>query len=206
MKLGRDLIKRIKAAPLEGENAHKIYAPPQRPLYSYDEIMAKKPKLAAVNILLYLKNNQWHIPLMVRTANVNDKHSGQISLPGGKKEVSDETFAHTALRETTEELGIIRPYLRLIRSLSPLYIPPSNFYVHTYVSYTKKNPKFTLQESEAQELIELPLSLLLDLPKQPSKILFDKHIEIPVIQYKNYNIWGATSMILYEFSQLLKNM
>ncbi len=63
---------------------------------------------------------------MVRTANVNDKHSGQISLPGGKRSF-DETFAHTALRETTEELGINRPYLRLIRSLSPLYIPPSNF-------------------------------------------------------------------------------
>ncbi len=142
-------------------------------------------------------------PLMVRTANVNDKHSGQISLPGGKKEVSDETFAHTALRETTEELGIIRPYLRLIRSLSPLYIPPSNFYVHTYVSYTKKSEIY-LTRVRSPELIELPLSLLLDLPKTPIKTPLNKNIEVPVIPYKNHNIWGATSMILYEFSQLLK--
>ena len=83
---GRDLLKKIQNATLEGENAHQVYSPPYRPLFSYEEILAKNPKFAAVNILLYLKNNEWYLPLMVRSTNDRDSHSGQISLPGGKKE------------------------------------------------------------------------------------------------------------------------
>ncbi|MBP3839357.1 MAG: CoA pyrophosphatase, partial [Chryseobacterium sp.] len=83
---GRDLIKKIQEAELLGENAHMIYSPPYRPLFSYDEIAAKNPKFAAVNIVLYLKDNEWYFPLMVRSTNQRDRHSGQISLPGGKKE------------------------------------------------------------------------------------------------------------------------
>ena len=103
---GRDLVKRIQAAELPGENAHAIYSPPYRPLYSYGEILTKNPKFAAVNILLYLKDSQWYFPLIVRTENERDRHSGQISLPGGKKESDDEDFAHTAKRETCEEVGV----------------------------------------------------------------------------------------------------
>ncbi len=41
-----------------------------------------------------------------RTENERDRHSGQISLPGGKREESDRDFAETALRETSEEIGL----------------------------------------------------------------------------------------------------
>ena len=150
---GKDLLRDIKNAELLGENAHKIYSPPYRPVFSYEDILTRNPKLAAVNILLYLKDNEWHFPLIVRSINENDRHSGQISLPGGKREKEDPDFAYTAKRETSEELGIDEHYVRIIREMSPIYIPPSNFYVHSFVSYTKKNPEFFLQETEAVELI-----------------------------------------------------
>ena len=205
---GRDLIKKIQNADLAGENAHSIYSPPYRPIYSYEDILAKNPKFAAVNILLYLKNNEWYFPLMVRTTNERDRHSGQISLPGGKKEDSDENFEQTAQRETSEEMGIDIHYNRIIREMSPIYIPPSNFYVKAFVSYTKKNPEFTLQKSEAVELIEFPVSTLLSLSDQPEMLVLptSNGVEVPVINFNNYIIWGATSMILSEFSQLLKNL
>ena len=205
---GRDLIKKIQEAELQGENAHAIYSPPYRPLFSYEEILTKNPKFAAVNILLYLKDNEWYFPLMVRTENERDRHSGQISLPGGKKEEDDKTFEDTAKRETSEEMGIDEHYVRIIREMSPLYIPPSNFYVHSFVSYTKKNPEFFLQETEAVELIEFPISSLLNLPDQPKIMALPstKGYEVPVINFNGYIIWGATSMILSEFSNLLKNV
>lgn len=83
---GKDLLTDIRKAELLGENAHKIYSPPYRPVFSYEDILTRNPKLAAVNILLYLKDNEWHFPLIVRSINENDRHSGQISLPGGKRE------------------------------------------------------------------------------------------------------------------------
>lgn len=205
---GRDLIKKIQNADLAGENAHSIYSPPYRPIYSYEDILAKNPKFAAVNILLYLKNNEWYFPLMVRSTNDRDRHSGQISLPGGKKEEYDINFEETAKRETSEEMGIDIYYNRIIREMSPIYIPPSNFYVKAFVSYTKKNPQFILQETEAVELIEFPVSTLLNLSEQPEMMVLpsSRGVEVPVINFNNYSIWGATSMILSEFSHLLKNL
>lgn len=205
---GRDLIKKIQNAELAGENAHRIYSPPYRPFFSYEDILAQNPKFAAVNILLYLKNNEWYFPLMVRTTNERDRHSGQISLPGGKKEDFDENFEQTAQRETFEEMGIDIHYNRVIRELSPIFIPPSNFYVRAFISYTKKNPQFILQKSEAVELIEFPVTALLDLSDQPEMMVLpsSRGVEVPVINFNNFLIWGATSMILSELSHLLKKL
>lgn len=205
---GRDLVKKIQDAELPGENAHGIYSPPYRPLFSYEEILKKNPKFAAVNILLYLKDNEWHFPLIVRSTNERDRHSGQISLPGGKKEDSDLDFAKTAKRETSEEVGIDEYYIRIIREMSPMYIPPSNFYVRPFVSYTKKNPEFALQETEAVELIEFPVASLLNFYDKPQMMVLpsSRGVEVPVIDFNGYLIWGATSMILSEFSNLMKKL
>ena len=207
MNFGKDLLTRIKNAELKGENAHCIYSPPYRPLYTYDQILERNPNFASVNILLYLKNNEWYFPLMVRSHNEHDRHSGQISLPGGKQETG-ETFEQAAKRETFEEMGIEMPYIRIIREISPIYIPPSNFYVHSFVSYTKKNPKFILQASEAVELIEFPVASLLSLSEEPEMMALpsSRGVEVPVINFNGYIIWGATAMILSEFSHLLKNL
>ena len=206
--LGKDLISKIKNAELTGEISHGLFSPSYRPIYTQDDIQSKNPRLAAVNILLYLKNNEWHFPLMVRSVNEHDRHSGQISLPGGSKDEEDRDFRETAIRETHEEMGIDKNYVRIIREISPIYIPPSNFYVHTFVSFTKKNPVFKLQESEAVELIEFPVSSLLTLTETPEMMVLEaaRGMEVPVINFNNYIVWGATSMILSEFSNLLKNL
>ncbi len=205
---GRDLLFKIKNAELQGEDAHSMFSPPYRPVFTYEEILARNPKFAAVNILLYLRNNEWHFPLILRTTNENDRHSGQISLPGGKRDETDRDFEHTAKRETAEEIGVEENYVRIIREMTPIYIPPSNFYVHPFISFTKKNPVFYPQETEVVEMIEFPVTSLLELHSKPEmRVLPTSHgTEVPVIVFNDYIIWGATSMILSEFSQLLKNL
>lgn len=208
MNFGKDLLRKIKNAELAGANAHGIFSPPSRPIFTYDQVLEKNPKFAAVNIVLYLKDNEWHFPLIVRSTNERDRHSGQISLPGGKREELDKDFAQTAIRETSEEIGIEKHYVRIIRELSPIYIPPSNFYVYPFISYTKKNPEFILQQSEAVEVIEFPITSFLNLPDSPEIMALPGaggH-EVPVINFNGYIIWGATAMILSEFSQLIKKM
>ena len=206
--IGKDLLLKIKNADLEGEKAHAIYSPPYRDLLTYEEILERDPRFAAVNIVFYLKNNEWHFPLIVRTEHEKDKHSGQISFPGGSKDEIDATFAQTAIRETSEEIGIPEYYIKVIRSLSPIYIPPSNFYVHPFISYTKRDPEFIIEKNEVVEIIEFPISTLLKLDNKPvMKALHNSRgAEVPVIEFQGYIIWGATSMILSELSYLLKNM
>lgn len=205
---GKDLLKKIQDAELFGEDAHRIFSPPYRPILTYEQILERNPKFAAVNILLYLKNNEWYFPLIVRSEHENDRHSGQISLPGGKCDASDLSFEDTARRETSEEIGIGKTHIRIIREISPIYIPPSNFYVHPYISYTGKNPVFQLQEAEAVHLIEFPITSLLRLDGQPEMMALPgtRGVEVPVINFDGFIIWGATAMILNEFSHLLKNL
>ena len=49
------------------------------------------PKLGGVMVLLFERGGDWWIPLMKRPE-YNGHHSGQISFPGGKKELSDSTL------------------------------------------------------------------------------------------------------------------
>ena len=80
--------------------------------------------------------------------------------------------------------------------------------MHSFVSYTKKNPQFFLQEAEAVELIEFPVTSLLTLTDEPEMMALPstRGVEVPVINFNGYIVWGATSMILSEFSHLLKNL
>lgn len=205
---GKDLLRRLRTTEIKGDEAHGLFSPPHRPVFSYDEILEKNPKFAAVNIALYLKDDEWYFPLIVRSQNEHDRHSGQISLPGGKKELEDRNFMDTAIRETSEEIGIEKPYIRIIREMSPIYIPPSNFYVYPFVSYTKRGPNFILQQQEAVEVIEFPITSFLNLTDTPEMMVLPdtQGYEVPVINFNGYIIWGATAMILSEFSQLVKNM
>lgn len=208
MDEGLRLIKALQAAELPGDISHKIYSPPYRPVLSKEEAMERGARLAGVNILLYKKGEEWHIPLILRAQNDRDKHSGQISLPGGSAEPEDANMAETAVRETWEEIGIPRQEIRVIRELSSIYIPPSNFFVHPFVSFTRRNPRFYIQESEAVQLLEIPVSFLKNLPEVPQVQVFptSRGIEVPYISFQKYNIWGATAMILSEFISMVKNL
>ena len=74
-------------------------------------------KISAVMILLYEKSGSIHIPIIVRPT-YDGFHSGQLSLPGGKREIDDSDNLATALRETEEEIGIKPEEITVIGGLS----------------------------------------------------------------------------------------
>jgi nudix motif 8 len=78
-------------------------------------------KKAAVLIpLCYDKQGQPAILYTLRSLNMN-KHSGEISFPGGAMDPEDEgNDITTALRETEEELGISRKDIDIWTTLSPM--------------------------------------------------------------------------------------
>ena len=204
---GKDLLRKIKNAQLGGAHAHGVFSPSYRPNFTDEQILDKNPKLAAVNIVLYIKDDEWYFPLILRTENERDRHSGQISLPGGKKEESDKNFGETAIRETCEEIGLEKHYIRTIRELSSIYIPPSNFLVYPFLGVSQTELTFVLQAEEVAGIIELPLSTLLDDSIITNKILetsYSNAIEVPVFQIEEHSVWGATAMMLIELKDVLK--
>ena len=190
--------------PLPGLTAQIKLAP--REAYRMESLRATPPadaRVAGVLILLYPHDGEWRFPLMKR---VEDGlvHSGQISLPGGSQEPG-ESLRETALRETWEEIGVARAGVEVIGQLSTLYIPPSNFLVTPTVGYAAERPDFRCDPREVAGLIEVPLSALFDraVVKREPWTLRGVTVEVPFYQIGTHKVWGATAMILSEFSMLL---
>lgn len=177
-----------------------------------DEItIPENTKKASVMILLYMKNEEWHTVLMRRTSRFkNDKHKGQVSFPGGQSEPTDIDKAATALRETEEEMGLPASSMNVLGALSPLYIPVSNFLVQPFVGYTEDTPNFIPDTTEVETIIETPLSALLakENLKTTDLIIPEgfKLNDVPYFDVGGNVVWGATSMIISEFIQMLEEL
>jgi 8-oxo-dGTP pyrophosphatase MutT (NUDIX family) len=161
---------------------------------------------AGVLILLYPVEGGLAFPLIRRTQNPHDVHSGQISLPGGAQE-NNETPVETALREAQEELGIDRP-VQIIGSLTCLYITPSDFEVRPAVGYIEKRPVWVPDQAEVVEVLECPLDWLLE---DARKVFEDRDrngeiMQVPWYNVHGHKVWGATAIILSELEHRLRDV
>jgi 8-oxo-dGTP pyrophosphatase MutT (NUDIX family) len=158
---------------------------------------------AAVLILLYPHADRWHLPLTLRPSHLPD-HAGQISLPGGRIEPG-ETSAQAAIREFHEELGAAGLAIRLLGTLTPIYVEVSNFRVDPWVGVTDRRPDWTPNPVEVQQLLEIPLDHLLDPANlgSHSRRRGDARFTAPHFLWQSHRIWGATCAILGEFVTLL---
>jgi 8-oxo-dGTP pyrophosphatase MutT (NUDIX family) len=143
------------AQPLPGREAQYRMAHVVRTTYQAPPTDAR---IASVLALFYPKNDEWHLVFIERAAShPGDRHAGQISFPGGKKEPQDQVLSDTALREAEEEIGVRASDIQLLGGLTDLYIPVSNFQVHPFVGWLDYTPEFSPQESEVAAVIEVPL-------------------------------------------------
>ena len=198
-----ELIKAFEK-PLPGEAARQNLSHSNRLNFSHNS----PPKESAVAILLYEKNGELHCLLTQRTENKHDKHSGQISFPGGSKDDSDLNHTETAIRECYEEIGIRICKNDIVGKLSELYIPVSNFNVQPFVAFLNNAPTdFNLQKSEVAEIIEVPISHLLNPENLKEKQLTrnQEQITVPYYDFNSKHIWGATAMMLSELLSLVMN-
>tara|TARA_B100001029_G_scaffold178406_1_gene185097 strand:- start:6159 stop:6803 length:645 start_codon:yes stop_codon:yes gene_type:complete len=194
--------------PLPGLNAHSLLAPPNRitdlKKMNYNIVNFK---IAAVLILFFPRPNGQLNLVLIERSKYPGIHSGQISFPGGKYEDQDNELWETALREANEEIGIQKSDIKYVMSLSNIFIPPSNFLVTPFLSYTISNPAFIPYKSEVSKIIELPVNDLLKMKVSQKKIktVFKESVEVPCFNYNQNIIWGATSMVLSELKMIILN-
>jgi len=193
------------AEPLPGPMTGSRFEPHPMPWHRYD---AAKPgvRAAAVLLLIYPHEGQWHLPLTLRPSHLAD-HAGQVSLPGGTIEPG-ETTAQAALREFHEELGDAGLPLDLLGALSPLYVRASNFLVTPWVAAAERRPQFVPNPAEVEEVLEVPLCHLLGpahFGNHPCH--HQKHSYLaPHFDFHGHRVWGATCMILGELVTLLEGV
>ena len=144
--------------------------------------------------------------VFIRRAEYPGVHSGQISFPGGGWEEGDRDLVATALREAEEEIGVSRNTVIPIGNLTDLFIPPSNFLVTPVVGYTHTRPDFMPDPDEVDEILEVPLDLLLDDKARQEKditIFPAVKIKVPCFYIDGNIIWGATAMMLNELIDVI---
>ena len=163
------------------------------------------PNQGAVMLIIYNKDNNLNLLLIKRQENLKT-HPGQISFPGGTHE-DKETFLETALRETQEEVGIAPNTLEVLGSLSPVYIPPSDFIVYPFVSWHDSPPVCTPCHDEVAEIIEVPINEFFKDGAKSSETRINNvsEIMVPYFRIKEHKVWGATVMILSELLERLKS-
>lgn len=202
-------IPKIEKEKLLSVEAHMKMAPLERvSSLSNKDYLDKNPKRAAVMMLMYPKNNQVHLALIVRNS-YPGIHASQIAFPGGKVEPSDIDLAHTALRETHEEVGIHPDIIEIVKPFSELYIPPSNFLVSPFLGIIRQEVTFVPSPNEVKRVLELPLVDLLDDSIITHVIMstsYAKNISVPVFNVDKYVVWGATAMMMSELKETIRKV
>lgn len=200
------LFTKLKENQVDLEKAHTLLSPPSRVKRLRQMHMEKiHPQNAAVLVLCYPDKNGEMNLVLIRRNQYKGPHSGQISFPGGKPEVQDNDLWATALRETSEELGISSNQVSALRPLSRLYVPPSNFLISPFVAYAENSCMFVPDPKEVDKIIEVPLKNLIatePLITKQSNSSFEL-IDVPAYIFGQDEVWGATAMILSEFKMLL---
>ena len=190
--------------PLPGEIAQLKLEPSTRRSYDLDPKLLS-PKLSSVLILFFPEGDKTKLTLIQRPE-YDGVHGGQIAFPGGKMEEIDKSLMNTALRECYEEIGVEPDKIKIIGKLSQLYIPPSNYLVEPFVGYTDIKPDFCADPDEVSEILFIDLDELLNESSFQHKEINIRHLrtKVPCYFINEKIIWGATSMILSEFLEVIK--
>lgn len=203
MELREALLEEL-AKPLPGITSQLKMSPEHR---SFQHRSAENIIEAAVSLVILNTGQKKPQMVLIKRPEYEGHHSGQVSFPGGKMDSSDFSLLDCAIRETREETGLALDVSENLGKLTPLDIPVSGFRVTPFVFFVNRSVEFLPDTGEVEYLICFPLKILLD--ESIIRLHRFRHeefeFEAPYFPIKNEIVWGATSMILAEFADILRN-
>ena len=155
---------------------------------------------SAVLLPIYYKQGQYYILFTKRTGKVKE-HKSEISFPGGAHQDGDRTLVDTALRECTEEIGLMADRVEVLGELDDAITTTSSYIISPFVAIIPWPYSFKVDQWETEEIIEIPISALLDKDclRQETEIVDGKAVTSYFYHYQGRIIWGATARILNQF-------
>ena len=160
---------------------------------------------AAVLVPLFKKEEECHLLITKRSDEVK-YHKGEISFPGGVVDEEDRELINTALREAHEEIGLKESDIQVIGLLDDI-VTITEFIVTPIVGLFPYPYPFKVSEVEIAELIEVPLSFLLNKECLSERTILrgGQNEVVYAYQYGEHIIWGATARILNQFLDLISS-
>ena len=161
---------------------------------------------AVVFLIIPHETKPYDLVLIRRAKHQNDKHSGEMSFPGGKYDpIKDKTYMNTALRELKEELSISKEQVKIIGCIDD-HLTPKGFIITPFVGYISENQKMVKAENEVREIVKIPITFFANKNnfKEKTYRLGEDLIGVGKFNYRSsdnklYVIFGATSHIIVNF-------
>jgi 8-oxo-dGTP pyrophosphatase MutT (NUDIX family) len=168
---------------------------------------APEARPAAVSLVLVEEGADLTTLFIRRADRAGDPWSGQIALPGGRREPGDADLLATALRETREEVGVDLGTAERLGVLDDLYprtpmLPP--VVVRPFVFALDARPSLAL-DAEVREAFWVPLDAL-RAPGTRRDVTLDlrgARRTFPAYVLGERVIWGMTERILTGFLDLI---
>ena len=161
-------------------------------------------RAAAVALILVERAGAPHVPFIVRPAAMR-AHSGQIALPGGVRDPGDPSFAHTARRETFEELGIAPERVRVLGMLDDVPTP-TRFVITPVVGVLTAPCDYLPNPEEVAQVFEAPLATFADrgaAEDMGEREHWGVRYRLRAYPYESHRIWGATARVLESLFDVL---
>jgi 8-oxo-dGTP pyrophosphatase MutT (NUDIX family) len=161
------------------------------------------PVAAAVLVPIVEHSSGLSVLLTERSTHLKN-HPGQISFPGGRIEARDEGPLEAALRETEEEIGLSREYVRFVGYLDP-HLVLTGFWITPVVAFVQPGFELKLDQREVASTFEVPLTHLFDAANHQSRerMIGTTAVQVHDIPFGEHNIWGATAGILMSLYRLI---
>ena len=141
--------------------------------------------------------------LLVRRAErPGDPWSGQMALPGGRRE-EEEDLLFTAIRETEEEVSLSLPPEALVGVLDDMaprtpVLPP--IAVRPYVFRLERRPQLATLSEEIAATYWIPLASLLsdEFYADVDMVVQSRSMRFPAFRLEEGTVWGMTERILSD--------
>lgn len=185
---------------------------------------SEKFQKSAILLPLLEIDNEIHILFEVRSMHMRSQ-PGDTCFPGGRIEPEDSGPLASAIRETTEELGIPEAAIQDVVPLDYI-VSDSGRLIYPYAGILTQTDKLTPNPEEVGEVFTVPLKYLLQTEPEEYKINLQVMPEdnFPldlIVGGENYNwqtrqineifyryegkvIWGLTAKVLVHFLELLR--
>jgi 8-oxo-dGTP pyrophosphatase MutT (NUDIX family) len=139
--------------------------------------------------------------LMERAADMRN-HAGQPAFPGGAADPGDADPAATALREAAEEVALDPTTVRVLATLSPLWIPVSRFVVTPVLAWWRApHPVHPRQPAEVARVTRVPVAELVD-PANRLRVRHSSGHVGPAFRVHGMLVWGFTGAVLSDLLDL----
>ncbi len=165
--------------------------------------LLSQPDRAWAATALILHDDPGHGPealFIERARRRGDRWSGQMALPGGRRDDTDTDVVHTARREAAEEVGVALG--DPIGRLPDVGSRARGGFVATIAFEVPRRPELTLEAREVEAAVWIPLRHLLD-ASNAHRHRHGLFGPFPGIRHGERVVWGLTLGILDEFADLL---